>query len=90
MGADHGHGDDIALVHVLRARLDLDEVFLPHVDLADPEMIRVRIAHDLIDAARHDVVETLILTDDILDRDTGHRETIREFFRRPVEINILF
>ena len=46
-----GHGDKVALVHVLRAGDDLHGLACADVDLADPHVVGVRVARDGHDAA---------------------------------------
>ena len=90
MRTDHRDRHDLALADILRARNDLDEVGLAHIHLADPEMVGIGMALDLLDATRHDALEAGVGTDDILNRHAGHREAVCELFRRPIEINIIF
>ena len=49
-------GDQVADPLILRAGHDLDRRIAAHVDLTDPHMVGVRVAHHLHDAAGDDVV----------------------------------
>ena len=59
-GAVERDGHHVADLLVLRAGDDLQRRVAAHVDLADPHVVGVRVAHHLHDAARNDILNVLV------------------------------
>ena len=59
-GAVERDGHHVADLLVLRAGDDLQRRVAAHVDLADPHVVGVRVAHHLHDAARDDILNVLV------------------------------
>ena len=58
--------------HVGRAGDDLDRLALPHVELADFEMVGVRMVNDRQHLAGHDVFDLRAEVENLLDLGAGH------------------
>ena len=89
MRADERDGNDVAFMHVVRARLNRDKFLLPDIHLADEKMVGVGIRFKLFDASRDDLVQSAVRTHDILHGHARHRVFVGEFFRRLLEIYIV-
>ena len=89
MCTDERDGNDVAFMHVVRARLNRDEFLLPNIHLANEKMIGIGIRLKLFDASRDDLVQSVVRTHDILHGHARHRVFVGEFFRRLLEVYIV-
>ena len=90
MRANKRHGNYLPLLDVRRARHDRQRLFAAHVHRADLQMVGIRMRRNRCKLSRHDLVQPLVGTDDILHRNARHRQEVGKLFRRLVKINIVF
>ena len=78
------------LAHIGRARHDLEQLLLADVQLADEQVVGVRMRRDLLDAPRNDLLKPLVRAHNALDGHARHRQAVCNLLRRLVNIHIVF
>ncbi len=76
-----GGGDQVPGVDIPRAGADLCH-FRSNVNLADPHMVRIRVAHHLGNASDDDIIDFCAKVDNLLHLGAGHGKCCVIFTRR--------